>query len=1119
MTARHMALAALVAVPISMNAVALAPEVLYELPNVNDDAEHVLMTSRASEALADGENPLDVWVPQLELGFPQLLYYQQLAHLTVVVVDRVLLERVPIRTVFDITRYLLLLTFPLTVVWSMRTMGFSTSAAAAGAAVASLLSGSFRYGFEYDSYIWRGLGLFTQIFGMHLGFIALALIDRLIRTGRGVVVTALSCAALVLGHLIYAYMLGIGAVVLALAGLRPSNAVRRFAQLASVGAIALVLTSYFVVPFFLQAGYLNISPYLDRPKYDGFGAPTVLGWLVTGDLLDHGRLPVLTLLFGVGLAVAVVRRDALALRVAAVGAVLLALYFGRPTFGALIDLLPMHEGLLLHRFVGGFDLAAIPLIGVGGGFVFDQLSRRIPTRSATLAGAVLLLLLAPALRERWTFYADNTSWLRQTAAALSADVDAKAVLDHIAASKPGRAYAGLRANWGATLDFGLPFNSVKVNNLFADRGIDAVAAPYRDASLNSDVLWDFNDRSLDSYRLFNVDYVVASHGVSVPTAFAVIQDTPRYILYAAPGGGYAQYVGIARRERFATQAALFDAERAFVRAGDFSDGAFLRFDYRDAGARAGDAVPVPPCPRGQVLSERVAPARFDLVAQCDTASAMVLKVTYHPNWHVTVDGQEVATFMVSPSYVGFDVPAGRHIIAAEYRSLPLKSALFWIGVLFLLGLAGWLLRGSRPSLRRVRERSAATLRAFGTRSWHEPLAAAGFAAIALATVAAFTPPITFNAGLGDDGQIYDQMVRVIRDHVAIQPAPPWVYRLAPAWIVAQIGVDTRLGFTLLNVVSVVASAPLLVLFLRRYRVVGRRAFVALVWWLALPMGGRWSLFYPALPDSFGFLLLLGLLLAAKDRRYAVFAALLALVALTRENLISLAPLPWFIELRRAERTDWSWTAIRRATVIAGAAALPAAVVFLWVRLLPPITPLPVYSNWLASHRIDVNVGRITGNVDGHAWRYLFAAPLSLGLLFLAPVAWPRRTAAFLRREPEWIYFVLVTFGLAVLGGWDDDRYLYVLVPLLAVLTFGADVSAVRRWPSLAALTAIHLVLVRFAWPVNGATEREYFQYTVAFMDQPRMWLLVALVTLGAAAAWAVVQISDGARAAAARSGG
>jgi len=131
------------------------------------------------------------------------------------------------------------------------------------------------------------------------------LIDRLIRRGRGVIVTAVSCAALVLAHLIYAYMIGIAAVVLFLVGLRPANAAGRAARLGVVAAIALVLSAYFVVPFFVQAGYLNISPYLERAKYDGFGAPAVLGWLAGGDLFDHGRLPILTALFGIGIGAAV----------------------------------------------------------------------------------------------------------------------------------------------------------------------------------------------------------------------------------------------------------------------------------------------------------------------------------------------------------------------------------------------------------------------------------------------------------------------------------------------------------------------------------------------------------------------------------------------------------------------------------------------------------------------------------------------------------------------------------------------------------------------------------------------------------------------------------------------
>ena len=257
------------------------------------------------------------------------------------------------------------------------------------------------------------------------------------------------------------------------------------------------------------------------------------------------------------------------------------------------------------------------------------------------------------------------------------------------------------------MDFGLPFNSVRFYNLFADRGIDAVAAPYRDASLNSDLLWDFNDQELASYELFNVDYVVAPHGTSLPTAFAVLLDTPRYVLYAAPGGGYAQYVGLSRRQRFDTQADLFAAGRAFVRNGGFARDSFVRYDYRDAGALADGAIPVAACPDGQILSERAHAARVDLVAECGNASAIVLKVSYHPNWHVAIDGREVATFMVSPSYVGVDVPAGRHLISAEYRSTPLKAILFGFGVLTLVGL-GLATNRSRLPWLSTRMRLAAT---------------------------------------------------------------------------------------------------------------------------------------------------------------------------------------------------------------------------------------------------------------------------------------------------------------------------------------------------------------------------------------------------------------------------
>ena len=91
-------------------------------------------------------------------------------------------------------------------------------------------------------------------------------------------------------------------------------------------------------------------------------APYGDGWLFTGDLLDHGRLPVLSLLLAAGATCAIVTRARLALLALGLFGLWLVLYFGRPTLGPLIDLLPLDDGLFLHRLLGGVDI-----FGVGAG--------------------------------------------------------------------------------------------------------------------------------------------------------------------------------------------------------------------------------------------------------------------------------------------------------------------------------------------------------------------------------------------------------------------------------------------------------------------------------------------------------------------------------------------------------------------------------------------------------------------------------------------------------------------------------------------------------------------------------------------------------------------------------
>ena len=365
----------LVATPMVVTAIMLLPEVTIQIPNLNDDLFQYLFVQRIDQTLRSGGNVLDFWVPQLELGFPQALYYQSLPHLTVVVLDRLSLGTIDLFTMFNLVRYALFVGLPLTVYWSMRRMGFSVVASAIAAAASPLFSGFFRYGFEYDSYIWRGFGMFTQLWAMHLSFIAVACIYRVVNKGTGYVLATLALSLLVLSHFVYAYMMAITVVLIVIVGARRATIVPRLVRLGIVGVVTLAVTAFQWFPLITLRDYVSVSPYLQQYKYDSFGAPAILGWLFSGDLFDHGRLPVLTLLFVLGVGVALVRRTRLNIFVLTGFLVWLVLYFGRPTLGPLFDLFPLSDGLLIHRFIGEMELFVVPLVGLGGALVWASVDR------------------------------------------------------------------------------------------------------------------------------------------------------------------------------------------------------------------------------------------------------------------------------------------------------------------------------------------------------------------------------------------------------------------------------------------------------------------------------------------------------------------------------------------------------------------------------------------------------------------------------------------------------------------------------------------------------------------------------------------------------------------------
>jgi hypothetical protein len=678
----NVVLVCLVLVPIAFNAIQLFPELSIPIPSLNDDAFHYLLVQRANEALTNGENPFDHWMPELELGFPQFFYYQHLPHLAVVFIHRLLLKQVDLFTLFNLIRYVLLVCFPITVFWSMRRMGFSTAAGAIAAAFSTLLSSHYGYGLEAGSYVWRGFGMYTQLWAMHLSFITIACLYRLFEEGKGLTTTIIACSALVLSHVVYAYMIGIAAIPLFFSGLGRKNFRPRLIRLVIASALAALITSYLWLPFLIDQSYLGASPYLQKWKYDSFGAADILKRLVNGDLLDRGRFPVLTILWVLGVVSAFRSRTKLMRIILLLFGVWLLLFFGRHTWGRLADFLPMHEGLLFHRFIGGVHLAAILLIGIGGEWLWEQLSP-IPGRwRALTAGVVLLILMVPAIKEREEYYALNQQWMGRTRQALQADQDAQVVLSALKELPPGRTYAGLRRNWGAELKIG----DLHFFDLLTFHQIEAVSPPYQSLSLNSDLIWHFDDRNPAHYDLFNVRYIVAPRRLAMAGFLEVVKETSRYTLYKTETGGYARFADIYRMVKIDSQSDLLSQNRGWMSSTEPAEGRFLRIEYRGRDGESEDQIKSAFPVSGKIKEELVLPGRIDLKVECQEATALVLKMTYHPNWRVTLDGKGVRPFMVSPSFIGFYLPAGDHHVKAKYRSPVYKTVLLILGV-FAFGFA------------------------------------------------------------------------------------------------------------------------------------------------------------------------------------------------------------------------------------------------------------------------------------------------------------------------------------------------------------------------------------------------------------------------------------------------
>ena len=359
---------------------------------LNDSSLHEQMVRFATAQLRAGHLPLTSWFPFLGEGSPQFLHYQSLPAILTGLAGLAVGPDVAFRW----SLYLLLSLWPISVYLSARAFGAGRPAAAASAAMAPFLVSATGVGYEQHAYVWTGFGVWTQLWASWTLPLAWGYSWRAIRDGRGYLRAVLLTALTVALHFETGYLALSVLLVWPLVAGRPLVARLRRAAVLLGGS--LLASAWVIVPLVEQRRWAAVNePLQGTGLVNGYGARRVLDWLVSGQLLDHGRLPVVTVFAALGFGLAWLAwssdADARALLVAL--AVCLLLAFGRTTFGSLVDLIPGSADLFFRRFMMGVQLAALLLAGRGAAWLaagcVRLLEARVPRWPPGLSPAAVLV--------------------------------------------------------------------------------------------------------------------------------------------------------------------------------------------------------------------------------------------------------------------------------------------------------------------------------------------------------------------------------------------------------------------------------------------------------------------------------------------------------------------------------------------------------------------------------------------------------------------------------------------------------------------------------------------------------------------------------------------------------
>ena len=299
-----------------------------------------------------------------------------------------------------------------------------------------------------------------------------------------------------------------------------------------------------------------------------------------------------------------------------------------------------------------------------------------------------LVLLAPAWTQVGGYDLYDSAFIVNQQQADAADgADLTALLAVVKAKGDGRVYAGDKTNWG--LQYLVGYVPTYLEMEYAD--MEGVGMWLNTQSLSSDVEVRFNEASPELYDLFNIRYLILPADRQAPVSAIKLLQHGKHTLWETKSSGWLELVDTVAPPITADRTDIGKASAAFISSSQLLNLKFPTVAFAgQEGAPPSLTGPAPAnAPASGLIQTQDTPTPggpYHGVVVAHRASVVLLKVTFDPGWHATVDGREVPTQMLAPSFVGVPVAAGRHDVVFTYVPAGGYPLLFLVGLLGLLAV-------------------------------------------------------------------------------------------------------------------------------------------------------------------------------------------------------------------------------------------------------------------------------------------------------------------------------------------------------------------------------------------------------------------------------------------------